>query len=621
MTSKFAWLAGIGVISAVMGFGQDGVNCSFQSNPDEFLSRQSRIRGDIHTRAIKTNAILAATGSGATVAPSAIERKNFIDEEIFGRLQIEGVRSARLTNDEEFVRRIYLDLTGHIPTPDQFRSFLKSTAGDKREALVENLLYSPEFNDRWTMWLGDLVGNNRAAFNINQQTDGRNAMYDYIRATIVLERSIRDFAYELIVAKGNNYDVGPSNWAVRANVGNGPVQDRYDYMMSRSAGTFLGVSHYDCLLCHDGRNHLDLLSLWGKGTTRLDAYKMAAFFSRMDIRGRGNTGDFYTNSNEIVDRVTGTYDLNTNYGNRPYRVKIGSLLNLTPEYRNGKAPAATGDWRSAFADQLTGDPMFAINFANRLWKQMFSMGMVEPVDTLDPARLDPKNPPPDGWALQATHPDLLVKLAKAFTDNNYQIRPILRLMVNSNAYQMSSRYDDDWSLANVPLFARHFSRRMEAEEIHDAIVQSTQVFQPYKVQGWPDTVKWAYQLPDTDEPLNNEGNGRTFMNSFLRGNRDTQPRQTNGSILQQLSLMNDSFVYNRARVASSPVLTAISKMTGNDAAIDELFVSFLARNATAAERTKMTAFLAKATTAAARNTAIEDLAWVLINKTDFLFSY
>ena len=117
--------------------------------------------------------------------------------------------------------------------------------------------------------------------------------------------------------------------------------------------------------------------------------------------------------------------------------------------------------------------MLARNFANRLWKAMFNMGLVDPVDTLDPARLDPKNPPPEPWGLQATHPQLLEQLAASLVDSNFSLHSFIKLLVSSSAYQLSSRYDGDWKVEYVPLFARHYPRRLDGEEIHDAIAQAT----------------------------------------------------------------------------------------------------------------------------------------------------
>ena len=134
-----------------------GINCSFRIAPDEFVDAAARARAVNYERVMKFSRSASASATkGATLAPAELPVRNFIDEEIFSALQKSGVRSARLTTDEEFVRRIYLDLTGRIPTPTQIREFVASDEPKKRSDLIDRLLYSPEFVDRWVLWFGDL---------------------------------------------------------------------------------------------------------------------------------------------------------------------------------------------------------------------------------------------------------------------------------------------------------------------------------------------------------------------------------------------------------------------------------------------------------------------------------
>ena len=485
--------------------------------------------------------------------------------------------------------------------------------------------------------------------------DGRNAYYNYIKKSIADSKSVRDIAWEAVGAGGNNFNpaTGAANFALNAQAANGPAQDTYDMMLMKTATAFLGMAHYDCLACHSGRGHLDTLSLWGQRTSRMEAWRMSAFFSRMRLNRYGQQATQYTDPNyqsvDVQDAPSGQYDLNVTYGNRPARCTNAlpldpktnrcptavnaAAIQVTPEYRGTLAKPKDGNWRAAFADNMVNDPMFARNFANRIWKQMFNMGLVEPVDGLDPDRLDPSNPPPAPWALQATHPELLEKLARAFVDSGYDLREFIRLIAQSSAYQLSSRYDGDWKVEYVPLFARHYPRRLDGEEIHDAIAQATGVLGKYMVQAssnrysptdplpnLPDPTIWAIQLPDTLEPRSN-GGVANFMNNFIRGNRDTQARSQAGSILQQLSLMNDNFVNSRTRISASPVLADIAKLPTNDAIVNEIFLTFLSRKPSARELDRGLNFLSKSTTATARNAAVEDMAWVAINKVDFLFSY
>ena len=599
-----------------------GANCSYTENPEQFLEQSGRAREDAFQRAAQFGVRRRAGQQPLAVAASSIPRRNLIDDAIFGKLEQAGVESARLTTDEEFLRRITLDLTGRIPTSEQVRAFTAQDDASKRNIVIDQLLYSPEFTHKWTMWLGDLLQNTRNSANFSRQFRGRNAMYDWMRGAIHENKPLKDIVYEAITGRGNNFEssTGAANY-VLGGLSTGPAQDTYDLMFSRSASMFLGMGHYDCLVCHDGRRHLDALSVWGKSATRLDAYRMAAFFSRTRRVQDNNTASDYYQSNTVSDATTGTYDLNTNYGNRPNRVAIGSLRNLTPEYHVTGAKPDTANWRAAFAENVMNDPMLARNFANRLWKEMFNHGLVEPVEGLDPARLDPDNPPPAPWALQASHPRLLEDLARVLREENFNLREFLRLLVQSSAYQLSSRYDAAWDLTKVPLFARHYPRRLMGEEIHDELAKATGVMTNYTVEGWSDPARWAMELPEPVEPRSN-GGANAFMNTFLRGNRDTIERRQSGSILQQLALMNDAQVINRVRMTASPTLQRVAKIAGNGELTDEMFLTFLGRMPSEYERERALAFLARyATSATARNMAIEDLAWALVNKVEFLFSY
>ena len=599
-----------------------GMNCTFRADPDLFLAAQARAFEAVYERTAKFNRGPAHAAAQGLIPPGEIPRSSFIDVEIFDRMAQRGAMSARLSSDAEFFRRIHLDLTGRIPSPAAVREFLADTAPDKRNRIIDSLLYSPEFTDKWTVWLGDLVQNAQAMSNVNRQMVGRNAYHDWLRYSLADNKSLKDMAYELVTAGGNSYsrDSGAANYAVGAQTPMGPIQDTYDAYLYQTASRFLGMGHYDCLLCHDGRRHLDDISLWGKRPTRIDAQQMAAFFSRTRITRVASQADPNFNSFDISDVTAGNYALNTNFGNRPNRVPVGTVRALDAEYRiNGWKPRGSY-WRADFAEFMIQDPMFARNLANRIWKQLFTLALAEPLDGLDPDRLDPKNPPAAPWTLQATHPELLEKLAQRLVETNYNLREFMRIMVESSAYQLSSRYDGEWKLEYVPLFARHYPRRLEGEEIHDAITKATGMPGSYTVQGFSEPVQWAMQLPEPVEPRSN-GAVANFMNAFVRGNRDSQFRNQAGSILQQLNLMNDNFVISRVKVAASPNLRAAAGLAGNEQAVEELFLLFNSRLPSDYERKQALDYLSRATTPAMRNIYIEDLAWACVNKLDFIFSY
>jgi len=598
-----------------------GENCSFRNDPATAELLAARARRGAYEQALRVTRALGARQ--ASDVASAPPRANFIDDHIFDRLQAEGIAPAALAGDEEFLRRVTLDLTGRTLAPADIREFLADTSPDKRARVIDRLLESQGFIEKWTMWLGDLLQNTRFAANRSQQPQGRDAMHTWIRDSIARGKSFRDIAWETVATTGNNYDVtAPGvNFIVRSFAPMGPAQDTYDMMLERSARTFLGLGHYDCLLCHDGRRHLDSVSAWGAYAKRSEAQRMAAFFARTQMTAyrSADSADPYLNSFTVTDRQAGQYDLNTTSGNRPSRVIQGGPRGYTPMYRDGREPQG-GPWRESFARFMIEDPMFARNYANRIWKAMFNLALAEPVDALDPDRLDPATPPPPGWDFQASHPQLLEQLALAVRENDFNLRETLRLIANSSAYQLSSRYDAEWDITKAELFARRIPRRLEGEEVHDAILRATETTVPgggYQVGGSTQRYQWAMQLPDPLEPRASAAL-TNFLNSFQRGNRDTVQREQSGSILMMLELMNSPMVNDRVRVSASPFLRRMRDHPDAAAAIEEMFLAFLSRTPTEEERTVITGRFARA---ASRAQAVEDLAWALINRVDFVFSY
>src|SRR5437899_1881184 len=198
-------------------------DCAFHIDPDRFLASEGRVRREVNDRAVKLNRLLSAREETPARAaqPESIPQRNFVDQEIFGKLIRTKTPSAQLSTDGEFVRRIYLDLTGRIPSSDDVRAFLDDTSPVKREALIDKLLYSPEFNDRWTMWLGDLLQNTATlnSVNFNRQIQGRNAFFAYIQGAVYNAKSLKDVAVDVITGHGNNYliDSGVANFPMAAS--------------------------------------------------------------------------------------------------------------------------------------------------------------------------------------------------------------------------------------------------------------------------------------------------------------------------------------------------------------------------------------------------------------------
>jgi hypothetical protein len=567
------------------------------------------------------------TRTGSLIDPST---SSTIDKYIFQALAENSVTPAPGTTDYEFIRRITLDLTGRIPAASQVTNFVNDTTTDKRSKYIESLLASPQWVDKWTNYFGDFFQNNSRNTQIVRFADGVVAFNNYIRSSLSTNKPYDQMAREMIAATGaNSYTQGEINWLVGGVVTGGPIQDNWDQQTADVADQFLGIAHVNCLLCHNGRGHLDSLSLWGSQTTRQQAWGLSSFLSRTDTPRTTVSQNVYYWGLADNTRYKTDYALNTTTGNRPSRQPIGTLKTVAPAYLwGGQSPANGTNYRVALGQYITSDFQFARATVNFMWKQFFGIGIVDPADQMDPSRLDPDNPPQtpwptdptQNWPLQASNPRLLNALAQDFINSKFDLKALMREIVNSRTYQLSARYNGTWNPAWENLFARKMVRRLWSEEVHDAITQSSGMVPTYNMGAVYGSVSSAMQLP---EPLNTPdgGNGaiNNFLNAFLRGNRDDQTRSQDGSISQALDLMNDNFVMSRVQMAKAPQASLLAKAAAlpNDQAINMLFMNVLSRNPTSTEMTSAMTNLGSGS----KGPELENLLWSLYNKVDFIFNY
>ena len=595
--------------------------------PFDLLSPRDADRARWHQLSVNSDLVASAlpaserrrpTTPPAGVTPPMPPTVNFIDTDLFAAMKKAGVPPTAMAGDEEFLRRVTLDLTGAIPDAATVQSFVADTAPDKRAKMIDQLLASDAFVDRWTMWFGDLVQNVSVSANSREFPQGRNAYYQYIHDSIKAGKPYDQIVRELLSGKGVSFTAAtaPSNYWVRQIQPNGPIQDTYDNMASSSGAQFLGMPLL-CLSCHNGLGHLELVNQYLKSHTRYDFWGNAAFFSRTRVTRVADPGGSGNQQYDVEDNTTGAYQLNTTSGNKTPRQPVNGQSTVSPAFLlTGEAPRPGEPWRDAYGRILTANPQFARAAVNYLWKEMFGMGIVEPTNAFDPARLDPNNLPP-GQTLQPTNAQLLNDLTNAFVTGGYDLRGILRTMANSSSYQLSTKYTPTtWNEAWTPLFARHLAHRLTAEETLDAIAKATSVPFTLTVSGGVPGVQRAMLLPDTLEDRNN--NYGRFLDEFGRGNRDDQARTNDSSVAQALSLMNDaSVVVSRVHrsTGGSTVNKVLASTTDPGTIVDQLYLATLSRRPTAVERQSGIAFLTGGTLA----NRTEDLQWVLLNHLEFLF--
>lgn len=609
----------------------------------------------------------AESGQGTATACTGI------DDCIQKTADAAGVPLTYLTTDQEFLRRVTLDLTGRIPTHDQVLAFLADTSETKtkRAALVERLLDSPEWVDRWTMFFGDLFRNTLRTVQVNRYQTGRDSLHLYFKESLAAEMPYDQMAREMLAAEGTsdgreypdqfrdfqhfqntygNYAANPVRasavgYVVGGRTTGGPIQDTYDSLAFFVARDFLGISAMDCVLCHDGAGHLDSLSVWGAAAKRLEGWSLAAFFSdipryqawrhpanRLPMNPNNNrrvNANFYTVRDLPIGRrqrarngdTAGEYLGQTAGGNRPDRLHPDEFV--TPDYPFAStATVNSGDrLRVQVGHYLTADPQFARAIVNYIWREFFSRGIVEPADQFDLSRLDPASPPPDGWSVQPSHPRLLELLAEGFRKSGHDLKALMSRIVNSDTYQRSSRYDGVFNPLHERYFVRHQVKRLSAEQVHDALVTASGRLRGYNVSRTFRGTAYAMQFPDVVNVPQGGASGaaqvRQLLQSFTPGDRQETPRSTAGSPLQALNLMNNQFVMDQVRVSQQPGTITEALALSDDAMVARLFLSVLSRHPTAAE----TAHAVRYIEGGNRDNRAADLMWALFNKTDFYFNY
>ena len=629
------WLKGISgfLLLAVLGVGADPAlvsqskrmsrACPFEKKGPS--PRRHGLTGPAPPHSPSALSYTSAAGAPPTVA--WVPRKNFIDEYVFAKMDAAGVPSAGLCSDGEFIRRVYLDLTGRIPTADAVREFQADPDPGKRDRLVDGLIGTPAFIDRWTMWFGDLLRNTLYPTS----AVGRNLLYEYVRDFVAQNWPYDQVAADLITGQGDSFFGGPVNYLMRAGtVGDIARIDSLDDMAVTVTRDFLGVKT-QCISCHQGAGYLDGINLWLSRKRREDLWAQAAFFASLSIEAR-RLPDMMNYRYNVFEGGPGLYDparfRDSENSFRPFRYIAAPVR---PRYIGDEA-AAPGDvpTRAHLARRLTADVQFARAAVNYLWAALMGRGIVDPPDGFDLARLDPNNPPAgdDGavrwWQenepLQPSHPELLEALAREFIAVGFDVRYVMALICKSGTYQLSSHSPGDWRPEYERFYARRSPRLLTAEEIHDAVLAVTGVPAAYVNRGTGAAVEWAMQLYGPEEPSNHDPNGpdaKAFLDAFGRGDRDQVERGRNKlSVFQPLGLMHSELV-NRRVDASRGVLQALLGGEATDEQLVEtLFLAALARRPSEGEQRLALGLLKED-----RSAGAEDLLWSLLNRLEFIFNY
>lgn len=493
----------------------------------------------------------------------AVPRYNFIDEHVFTKLRRLNIIPSPLSSDAEFLRRVYLDTIGLLPTLEETQTFLADTPPDKRTRLIDQLLDRPEFAEVWATRFSDLF---RVGL-LDQGHKGARLIYNWIRTSIREDKPYSQFATELLTASGNLFFQPTANFYYITEF------SEPENIATNISQVFLGV-RLECARCH---NHP-----WEKWTQD-DFWGFAAFFGRMAIK------DTYQNDESQV-----------------HLKAKGEVLHpktkkpVSPKYLDGPSDTEglDEDIREKLAAWMTApdNPWFARAIVNRVLKHYLGRGLVEPVDDF---RIT--NP--------SSNDALLDALAQDFIKNNYSLRHLIRVILNSRTYQLSSEPNDTNRHDQIN-YSRCYPKRLMAEQLADAVGQVTGV--PERYRG---------HLPGTRAMSLPEGAPSYFLSTFGRMKareviceRDGQP-----DMAQAMHLISGDTLHKKLTAKDGLLDQWLNDSTlSNEQIVRRLFLSALVRDPDARE---LSISLQPLGAAANRRQAFEDVLWALFNAKEFLYNH
>jgi len=495
--------------------------------------------------------------------PKSVKEHNYIDTLVHTKLKKLRIAPSEICSDEQFLRRIYLDIVGLLPDRAAYDRFMEGNGPNKRAALIDELLGRKEFVELWVMKWAELLKirsvNNRFSYKSTMQ------YYGWLQNRIANNVPIDEVVQELIASTGGTFKNPATNFF--------QVETNTLKISENVAQVFMGM-RIQCAQCH---NHP--FDQW----TMDDYYSFANFFSRI---GRKKAED--PRETIIYDRSSG--DTKHPVGNRV----------LAPKFLGGATPVINGSTkrRQYLADWLTSpdNPYFSKNLSNIIWAHFFGRGIVEPVDDV---RIS--NP--------AVNPELLDELGKRLVKYNYDFKALIRDICNSHTYQLSTKANSS-NLADESNFSKAPIRRIRAEFLLDCISQVTGTQDKFK--GLP---KGARAVQIADGSVSNY-----FLTTFGRSSRETVCScevVTEPNLSQALHLINGNTV-NKKVIEGALVKRLLDEKKSEMEVVEDLYISCLSRKPTLKETRELAVTLVESTN---KQSVLEDIFWALLNSKEFIFNH
>jgi len=516
-------------------------------------------------------------------ALAQLPRANFIDNDVAAQLASLGLDAAVRCSDSEFLRRSALDTTGTLPTEEQVTAFLADTAPDKRSRWIDSLLETPEYVDYWAYRWSDLLMLNSNLL----RADGIKAYYTWIRGHVQKNTPWDQFTREIITARGEALENGATNYYA--------INQDPEGMTENACQAFMGLS-IGCAKCH---NHP--LEKW----TNDQYYAMANMFAR--VRAKGWGGDPRNGDSLRTLLVLDRGDLIQPSKGRP---QLPAPLDASPLDID-----STADRREVLADWLTSpeNPYFTRAIVNRIWAAYLGIGIVNAVDDL---RLS--NP--------ASNPALMKSLCDHLVANKYDLKELMRVILNSETYQCSSSTTEG-NRNDKKYFSHYYPKRLMAEVIHDAIASVSSVptvFDKVAFLGGDKTPTKFYQKGTRAIQLFDSSVDSNFLKTFGRNQRRITcecERSDESSIIQVLNLNNGNMLNDKLAEKGS-VVDQLMALHSNDygALVKSAYARCLSRYPTQTEQERLVTELTEANEDE-RRLVVEDLMWSLITSREFLFNH
>jgi hypothetical protein len=506
--------------------------------------------------------------------------RNVVDKHIFAKLRALRMRPAPLSDDTTFLRRLYLDVLGVLPTAGESRAFLANAAADKRAKLIDRLLERPEFADAWALTWSDLLRNEEKVLDAK----GTRVFHAWVRDQFAAGVPLNEMARAVIAGRGSSYADPPANYyrALRDPYARGEA----------TAQVFLGI-RVQCAKCH---NHP--FDRW----TQNDYHEWAAFFARVQYRvvdnNRHDKLDKHEFDGEQVVWMDHVGELTDPRTNKPTPPKFLGDDKPAPLAVDADRLQALADW---VADPA--NPFFARAQVNRVWFHLFGRGLVEPNDDFRTA-----NP--------SVNPELLDALAADFAAHKFDLKHVVRLILNSQTYQLSAEIDDT-NRDDAANFSHTIVRPLKAETLLDAFSRVLEA--PVKFDGFPLGTR-AAELPDAQVGARGvlPGEGPRFLKAFGKPDRLMScecERGDDTTLVQAFQLLTGGLLHQML-TQSDNRLGRLMKDGASDAAIvEDLYLSGLCRLPTERERAAALDLIARSKD---RRAGLEDVAWGVVNAKEFL---